>query len=110
LADAARRRRDLAIEGYLALRKAGPEALAGFFAAAVRLVAGRVPQWRERWQAGALGTAAATGRQLDQIAGRDASYLAGGVVRRIRSDGGEPRRYGMCGLLTGYDPAAAVSP
>ncbi len=52
----------------------------------------------------------AAGRQLDQIAGGDASYLAGGAMRRIRSDSGEPRRYGMCGLLTGYDPAAAVSP
>jgi mannose-6-phosphate isomerase-like protein (cupin superfamily) len=109
LADAARRRRDLAIEGFLALRDAGPEALAGFFAAAVRLVAGRVPQWRERWQAGALATAAATGGQLDQLADGDAGYLAGGVLRRIARPSG-PRRYGMCGLLTGYDPAAAVSP
>jgi mannose-6-phosphate isomerase-like protein (cupin superfamily) len=109
LADAARRRRDLAIEGFVALRDAGPEALAGFFAAAVRLVAGRVPEWRERWQAGALGTAAATGGQLDQLAAGDAGYLAGGVVRRIARPSG-PRRYGMCGLLTGYDPAAAVSP
>jgi len=109
LEDAARRRRDLAIEGYLALRDAGPAGLGDFFAAAVRLVAGRVPQWRERWRAGAFGTAAATGGQLDQIAGGDAGYLAGGVVRRIARPPG-PRRYGMCGLLTGYDPAAAVSP
>jgi mannose-6-phosphate isomerase-like protein (cupin superfamily) len=109
LADAARRRRDLAIEGFLALRDAGPDALAGFFTAAVRLVAGRVPQWRERWQAGALGTATATGGQLDQLADGDAGYLAGGVVRRIARPSA-PRRYGMCGLLTGYDPAAAVSP
>jgi mannose-6-phosphate isomerase-like protein (cupin superfamily) len=109
LADAARRRRDLAIEGYLALRDAGPEAVAGFFAAAVRLAAGRVPRWRERWQAGALETAALTGRRLDQIAGGDAGHLAAGVLQRIARPAG-PRRYGMCGLLTGYDPAAAVSP
>jgi mannose-6-phosphate isomerase-like protein (cupin superfamily) len=109
VADAARRRRDLAIEGYLALREAGPRALETFFATAVRLVAGRVPQWRERWQAGALGTAAATGRQLDQIAAGNASYLGGGVVRRMRPGGQGPRRYGMCGLLTGYDPATATS-
>jgi mannose-6-phosphate isomerase-like protein (cupin superfamily) len=108
-ADAARRRRDLAIEGYLALRDAGPAALEEFFAAAVRLVAGRVPEWRERWQAGAAGAAAATGRQLGRLAGGDAGGLAGGVVRRIERPAG-PRRYGMCGLLTGYDPAAAVSP
>ena len=74
----------------------------------MRLVAGRVPQWRERWQAGALGSAAATGRQLDQIAGGDAAHLAAGVLRRSRFGGQGPRRYGMCGLLTGHDPAAAV--
>jgi mannose-6-phosphate isomerase-like protein (cupin superfamily) len=108
-ADAARRRRDLAIEGYLALRDAGPAALAEFYAASARLVAGRVPEWRERWRAGALGAAIATGRQLDQIAMGDGGCLAGGVVRRIERPAG-PRRYGMCGLLTGYDPAAAVSP
>ena len=55
----------------------------------------------------ALGSAAATGRQLDQIAGGDAAHLAAGVLRRIARPSG-PRRYGMCGLLTGYDPATAV--
>jgi hypothetical protein len=99
--DAARRRRDLAIEGYLALRDSGAAGLAAFHAAAVRLVSGRVPQWRERWQAGALGTALLTGDQLDRIAAGDASYLASGVLRR-----GSPgaRRYGMCGRLTGVSP------
>ena len=106
----ARRRRDLAIEGYLVLRDQvaahGPAALEDFFAAAVRLVAGRVPEWRERWQAGALGTAVATGGHLDQIAGGDAAYLASGDLRRIACPSG-PRSYGMCGLLTRYDPATA---
>jgi mannose-6-phosphate isomerase-like protein (cupin superfamily) len=110
---AARRRRDLAIDGYLALREQvaeeGPAALDGFFAAAVRLVSGRVPQWRERWQAGPLGTAALTGSQLDKIADGDAAHLAAGVLRRIARPSGA-RGYGMCGLLTRYDPATAVSP
>jgi mannose-6-phosphate isomerase-like protein (cupin superfamily) len=107
VAAAARRRRDLAIEGYLVLRDAGPGALEAFYAAAVRLVAGRVPQWRERWRAGAFGTAAVTGRHLDRIAAGDAAHLADGVLRHGLP--GEQRRYGMCGLLTGYD-ASAVSP
>jgi mannose-6-phosphate isomerase-like protein (cupin superfamily) len=99
--DAARRRRDLAIEGYLALRDGGPAALEDFYAAAVRLAGGRVPQWRERWQAGALETAAVTGRQLDQIAAGDGAYLAAGALSRgLRG----PRRYGMCGWLTGVSP------
>jgi hypothetical protein len=74
----------------------------------VRLVAGRVPQWRERWQAGALGAAALTGRHLDRIAAGDAAHLADGVLRQSRPGGRGPRRYGVCGLLTGYDPATAV--
>jgi mannose-6-phosphate isomerase-like protein (cupin superfamily) len=106
LENAARRRRDLAIEGYLALRdefaEQGAAALEGFFAAAARLVAGRVPQWRQRWQAGAFAAAAATGRQLDQLADGDAGYLAGGVLRQIARPAG-PAGYGMCGLLTRYD-------
>jgi len=105
LAEAARRRRDLAIEGYLALRDlvaaGGPAALEEFFAAAVRLAAARVPRWRERWRAGAFGAAAATGGQLDKIAAGDAGYLAGGVLRRITAPSGPPG-YGMCGRLTGY--------
>lgn len=100
--DAARRRRDLAIEGYLALRAAGPGGLEEFYAAAVRIVAGRVPEWRDRWQAGAAGAAAATGRQLDRLGGGDAGGLAGGVVRRAGRPSG-PRRYGMCGRLTPYE-------
>jgi mannose-6-phosphate isomerase-like protein (cupin superfamily) len=108
LEDGARRRRDLSIEGYLALRDQGPAALEGFFAAAVRLAAARVPQWRERWQAGALGAAVLTGRHLDQIAGGDAAYLAAGVLRQIARPSG-PRDYGMCGLLTRYDPGTAVA-
>jgi len=108
LEDAARRRRDLSIEGYVALRDQGPAALEGFFAAAVRLAAARVPQWRERWQAGALGAAVLTGRHLDQIAGGDAAHLAAGVLRQIARPSG-PRDYGMCGLLTRYDPGTAVA-
>ena len=105
LAEAARRRRNLAIEGYLALRDRvaadGPPALEEFFAAAVRLVAGRVPRWRGRWRDGAFGAAAATGGQLDKIADADAGYLAGGVLRRIAAPSGPPG-YGMCGRLTSY--------
>jgi mannose-6-phosphate isomerase-like protein (cupin superfamily) len=112
LADGARRRRDLAIEGYLTLRDRaagqGPAALEGFFAAAVRLVAARVPQWRDRWQAGALGAAVLTGSHLDQIADGDAAHLAAGVLRQIARPSG-PRGYGMCGLLTRYDPGTAVA-
>lgn len=115
----ARRRRDLAITGYLVLRdqvaERGPGALESFFAAATKLVAGRVPGWRDRWRAGALATAALTGAHLDEIAavaaaGPDQSsrvtgHLAAGGVWRIEPSG--PTAYGMCGRLTTYPPSRA---
>ncbi|MGH3157219.1 MAG: cupin domain-containing protein, partial [Streptosporangiaceae bacterium] len=73
-ADEARRRRDLAIAGYLALRdqvaKEGPAALDPFYAAALELAAGQAGDWRDRWRAGALATAELTGAHLDEIGAR----------------------------------------
>lgn len=104
----ARRRRDLALEGYLALRDRvaaqGPDALADFYAAAVRLVSGRVPGWRDLWQVGAHRAAEVTGRQLDLIAALDPEYLRAGRLRQMTAPGG--RGYGMCGRLTAYRPPA----
>jgi len=104
----ARRRRDLALTGYLALRDrvvvTGPSALEDFYAAAVRLVSGRVPGWRDRWRAGAFGAAALTGQHLDQIAGLDPSHLRAGRLRRMVAPG--DGAFGMCGRLTAYRPQA----
>jgi mannose-6-phosphate isomerase-like protein (cupin superfamily) len=83
-ADRARRRASLAVAGYLQLRaqvaERGPGALEGFYAQALRLVAGRAPEWRERWQAGALGTAELTGEHLDNIASEVSGHLASAGV------------------------------
>lgn len=105
---AARRRRDLAIEGFLALRDQvladGPAALQPFLDAAVALTAARVPDWRRRWRGQAAAVSQLTGQQLDGIEARDAAYLrAAGLVRVPHPAG--PRGYGMCGRLTPY-PAA----
>jgi hypothetical protein len=109
---AARLRRDLAIEGYLTLRDQvtadGPSALDSFFAAALPLVAGRVPQWRERWHTGALAAATLTGAHLDGIAAGQAAHLAAGSVQRA-TRAREARGYGMCGRLARYNPVE-VSP
>jgi mannose-6-phosphate isomerase-like protein (cupin superfamily) len=135
LAAAARARRDLAIEGYLVLREQviadGPGALAGFHAAAARLVAARVPQWRERWRQQAHAVAALTGQHLDQIVAAQAEtapgetapgdaipgeagqagagqpgHLAAAALLRLDAPPG-PRGYGMCGRLTAYPPGQA---
>ncbi|CAM5647809.1 hypothetical protein SALBM311S_07581 [Streptomyces alboniger] len=78
-AAAARRRRDLAVEGYLGLRESlvagdnGP--YTEFQRAAARLVRAKVPAWRELWRAGALATAERTGAQLDALADDAPAYL-----------------------------------
>ncbi|MCD9878410.1 cupin domain-containing protein [Streptomyces guryensis] len=97
----ARTRRDLALEGYRALRDAdGPEALAAFHRAAAALVRPRLTEWRERWRRGAEAAAAATGEQLDRLERGDVGHLAEAVVRaELPSAYG---KFGMCGRLDVY--------
>ncbi|MET8246822.1 cupin [Streptomyces sp. NPDC005202] len=95
-------RRDLALEGYRALRDAaGAEALAAFYRAAAALVRPRLAEWRERWRHGAEAAAAATGKQLDRLERGDVSHLDGAFVRaELPSVYG---RFGMCGRLDVYE-------
>ncbi|MER6068342.1 cupin domain-containing protein [Streptomyces sp. NPDC001852] len=103
----ARARRDLALEGYQALRAApGPEALAAFHRAAAALVRPRVAEWRRRWRSGALAAAEATGRHLDQLAAGDAAHLAEAAVRAEQPL--ERGRFGMCGRLDVYGTPVQV--
>ena len=105
LASAARRRRDLAIEGYLALRErvaaAGPGGLEDFLAAAERLVSRRIPDWRRRWQEQAAAVAGLTGQHLAGLAAGRAGHLRAAAVQYVPSPAG-PRGFGMCGRLTPY--------
>lgn len=105
--DAARRRRDLAIEGFLELRRvteAGdPAALEDFYRAAVRLKAARFAEWEERWRSGALAAAEATGAQLTALRGGDHSHLERAVVHIGEAPDPAGPRLGMCGRLDVYD-------
>ncbi|MFD8305976.1 cupin domain-containing protein [Streptomyces sp. NPDC059690] len=97
----ARARRDLALEGYRALREAdGPEALAAFHRAAAALVRPRLAEWRERWRRGAEASATATGEQLARLEHGDADHLAEAVVRAEQPSA--YGRFGMCGRLDVY--------
>ena len=96
-------RRDLAVEGYRALLRAGgdvdPDRLAGFHERAVALVARRAPDWRERWRAGALAVARETGERLDALeSGGDPGLRAA----RVAAASVAPA-LGMCGHLARYD-------
>lgn len=105
----ARARRDLAVAGFLALRErtvAGDAgALTDFHDAAAALVRHRVPDWRERWSAGALAAAERTGARLDALADGAAAHLRATGVHRL-SRPAEPV-LGMCGFLSPYLPEHA---
>lgn len=95
-------RRDLALEGYRALRDAvladGPAAMEPLWTAASRLVAGRVPDWRGVWEGSVEAGTAATSRALADLATGAGPHLASAAVASA-APRPEPRRYGMCGSL-----------
>ncbi|WP_329037542.1 cupin [Streptomyces sp. NBC_01725] len=100
----ARRRRDLAVEGFAALRAAwdaGDEKpLLDFHRAAGALVGPRLADWRARWESGAARAARQTGAQLDRLTEGDAAHLAKARVHaRLPHARG---RFGMCGRLDTY--------
>lgn len=99
--DVAYRRRDLAIEGFTTLREGGAEALAAFYAAAVKLKQPQLDGWRTIWEAGPLRAATGTGDQLDALARGDAAHLARASVA-VFHEPTERGRLGMCGLLDTY--------
>lgn len=108
-AAAARRRRDLAVEGYTALRTAwgagDPGPLLDFHQAAAALVRPRVADWRARWEKGAAEAARQTGAQLDRLADGDSAHLAEARVHtRLPEAHGT---FGMCGRLDTYDVGGA---
>ncbi|MFJ2766436.1 cupin domain-containing protein [Streptomyces sp. NPDC087300] len=104
---AARHRRDLAVEGFTALREAteagDPEPLGAFHRAAVALARPLAAAWRGRWRDGAAAAAQATGTQLDHLERGAADYLSRASVRAERPV--TQGRFGMCGRLDVYDVA-----
>ncbi|MFJ9085363.1 cupin [Streptomyces sp. NPDC102384] len=110
---AARRRRDLAVEGYLPLREAleagDAEPLRAFQWAAAALVRPRVAAWRELWRTGALAAAERTGAQLDALEKGDADgYLSASTTHTST-----PTRHGglgMCGRREEYGIEGATVP
>jgi len=106
LADAARRRRDLAIEGYLPLREqirnGDKSALTDLHNAAAALVRDRIGLWHEQWRQRPLAQAVTTGEQLNALGDGEASHLAEAAVHIAP---GPVPRYGMCGHLSTWQLA-----
>jgi len=103
--DAARRRRDLALEGYLALKEAvlasGPAALAGFHAAAARLVSSKAGRWAEFLSEGAEQQAETTRKQLRSLEAAESFYLQD--ARTTMGKRNTSRIYGMCGRIQAWE-------
>jgi len=103
LAAAARRRRDLAVEGYRELlaevERVGPAAaMRALHDAAVRLVRPAVPHWQDRWTRTVLAETDASALLLEGLA---RGVVPGFGSARVTAAQAEPgaRRYGMCGRL-----------
>lgn len=105
VAAAARRRRDLALEGYAQLHTSvlrdGTPALAEFHRAAARLVRPRVGHWKELWSANVQSQVEATEQALRELADGSAASLAGAAVASAEQRPGEG--FGMCGRLTTWE-------
>ncbi|GAA2275290.1 cupin domain-containing protein [Glycomyces scopariae] len=101
---ATRTRRDLAVEGYLALRerveREGPDAMKPLWDRAARIVADRTEDWRKLWADGPKAQADATGDHLDALARAESAHLCDA---HVGSAGDAAGRWGMCGRLETWD-------
>jgi mannose-6-phosphate isomerase-like protein (cupin superfamily) len=109
--EAARKRRDLAVEGFLSLRaelqKGG--SLQRFYSQAVRLVQGKESSWRALWQTGPASTIQRTKTFLDKLRTGASDYLNQGRVFEVPLDlTQEERKLGMCGTLRKYQPEGEI--
>ncbi|RKS06510.1 cupin domain [Nocardiopsis sp. Huas11] len=103
--EAARARRDLAVEGYLELRarvrREGPAALGELYTSAVALVRDKAAGWHHHVERGAARQAEATTGHLEALGRGDGGHLAESAV--YTADGGSRDRHGMCGHLRVWD-------
>ena len=105
--DDARRRRDLAVEGYLALADAvaagKPELLTEFYRQAVELRSELFDSWDEVLRDGALTAAARTAYELSALRDGRIEHLLDAALRVEQPPEPEDRAFGMCGRLDRYE-------
>lgn len=97
-ADAARARRDLALQGFAELRDGGPAALGAFHERAVRLVRPLSAQWRTQWETTVAAETVRVDEQLTAVAAGEPGLLSAASVTRSAPISGE-RAFGLCGRL-----------
>jgi mannose-6-phosphate isomerase-like protein (cupin superfamily) len=109
--DAARARRDLAVEGYRELRKEFERggSLQCFYDQAVHLIRSKERHWRQLWESGAARTNHRTKGFLDNLRSDAGDYLNQGRVFQFPLEAlAEDRKLGMCGTLRPYLPEGAL--
>jgi hypothetical protein len=109
LAAAARRRRDLALEGYAELgdavdRLGEAAALKPLHDAATRIVRTLVPHWQDVWTRTVYAETEATAAALEGLIRGVAPHLGRGSATAVEA-APAPRRYGMCGRLQTWPSA-----
>jgi hypothetical protein len=106
-AEAARRRRDLAVEGFGVLRRdfeaKGVAALEAFYSSTLKLVQSTTESWRERWERGPRAAVQQTEAQLNNLGQGRFDHLFEGRVYALPAPSGE-RKLGVCGTLGLYLP------
>ena len=111
--DAARRRRDLAVEGYLPIRDAllrGDDGrLREFHAAAAALIAGRAAAWTRIVTDGPLAQANRSLQITTALERGSTAHLGSALVGHALSSEGD-LGFGMCGRLRTYDVASRPQP
>lgn len=104
---AARRRRDLAVEGFSVLRErlesgdTGP--LDELYRQAGVIVGSRLAEWSDIVEHGPAAALRETTRHLTALAAGDVGHLRGAAVRHRDAPDPEARSFGMCGRLDTYD-------
>lgn len=105
LADAAQRRRDAAVAGFMALRTAvesdGPLALEALYRAGARIVQQRAGAWSDIIEARPAEQARRSLAMAAAIAAGDPTHLLESRTAPAAASPGE-RAYGMCGRLRTY--------
>ena len=103
--EAARRRRDLALEGYFQLKqevlRSGVAALAEFHAAAAKLVSGNTVKWAGFLEQGAAAQAELTKEHLRSLELKESFFLQESATRM--GERKTRRIYGMCGRIETWE-------
>ncbi|MEV4564412.1 cupin domain-containing protein [Nonomuraea sp. NPDC049419] len=97
--EAVRRRRELAVEGFLRLVDGGPGALRAFYDSAVALVRDRAGEWRGIWERTVAEETRRTSAVLDALERGDGGHLLDAALMESPTE----ERWGMCGRLRAHD-------